>query len=88
MKNEQIDAQFILHVFQGCQATRSDEAAHLFWVGKYPLFDMGRALTSHGPSLSGKTVVGRQSNLGLYFSLQVHINKKEHNDVRRNIDFQ
>ena len=45
--------------------TRSDEAAHLFWVGKYPLFDMGRALTSHGPSLSGKTAVRRQSNLGL-----------------------
>ena len=45
--------------------TRSDEAAHLFWTGKYPLFDMGRALTSHGPSLSGKTAVGRHSNLGL-----------------------
>ena len=37
--------------------TRSDEVAHLFWVGKYPLFDMGRALTSHCPSLSGKTAI-------------------------------
>ena len=33
--------------------------------GQYPLFDIGRTLTSHGPSLSRKTAVGRQSNLGL-----------------------
>ena len=45
--------------------TRSDEAAYLFWMGRYPLFDMERALTSYGPSLSGKTAVGRQSNRGL-----------------------